>query len=335
MSLAALTPREREVSCLETPAISEHGSRRNNLDGSGDNRQEKRSAAFLKSRELRRDLAARLVAEKEDDLAAKLGRCGQPVTFICTNCSHLHRAETACHLKWCPVCARSRAAQRVHRYQRAAELMKWPMHITLTRANLGTIGRDDILALKRAFKKLRRQAIWKHNVKGGIVSIELTNTGRGWHPHMHILADVEWLAIKTPRPRRWHSRTRKAELCRQASQELMEAWSACIGQMLSSIKVRRCDGETAVREVLKYAVKGSDLVESLDPIGDAIRAISGGRLSTPFGTLYGLRAELKEPKRPGFPCPGCDLRGTMMPEAVEEKVRSACRRNAHLARPRA
>jgi hypothetical protein len=206
--------------------------------------------------------------------------------------------------------------------------MQWPLHITLTRANVGDVKKADVTALKKAFKRLRRQKIWKP-VRGGIVSIELTNKGKGWHPHMHILADCRWLGGETPEPQRWHSRSRKAELCRQSSEELQQAWSACIGQLLSSIKVRRCDGETAVREVLKYAVKGSDLVDSPDPVGDAIRAISGGRLSTPFGTMFGLKAELRPQKKP-FACPTCNEVGTMIPEDVEEKIRAGCRRNAHL-----
>lgn len=312
------------LSCLETPAISEHV---HTSHGQADFR----SIAFLKSRELRRDLLIRLDKEQEHELADKLRKCGTPIVFICTACSVPHRAEQACHLKWCPVCARARAAQRCSKYEAAAALMQWPMHVTLTRTNIAAIDAADVLALKKAFKRLRRQAIWKNNVKGGIVSIELTNTGKGWHPHMHILCDAKWLAIETPEPKRWHSRARKAELCKMASEELMLAWSACIDQMLSSIRVRRCDGATAVREVLKYAVKGSDLIDSREPIGGAIRAISGGRLSTPFGTLYNLRHELRPYKKP-FACPACAAIGSMIPEAVEENIRRGCRRNAHLRR---
>ena len=271
----------------------------------------------------------RLNTEEEWELAAKLGKCGKEIIFICRACSAPHRAEQACHQKWCPVCARARAAQRVARYEAAAALMQWPLHVTLTRTNIATISRIDVLELKKGFKKLRRQKIWKP-VVGGLVGVELTNKGRGWHPHMHILCDCKWLGGETPEPKRWHSRARKAELCRASSEELMLAWSACIGQMVSSIKVRRCDGATAVREVLKYAVKGSDLVESIDRIGDAIRAICGGRLSTPFGSMFNLRKELREKKKP-FPCPACAAVGTMVPEAVEENIRRGCRRNAHLA----
>jgi hypothetical protein len=209
--------------------------------------------------------------------------------------------------------------------------MQWPLHVTLTRSNIGSISQDDVRALKKAFSKLRRTKLWTKNVKGGLVGVELTNKGHGWHPHLHTLCDAKWLAMKTPEPQRWHSRTRKAELCQQASQELMETWSGLIGQLVSSIKVRRCDGETAVREVLKYAVKGSDLVECEEKIGDAIRAISGGRLTTPYGSMFGLKEELKQRKKP-FACPTCNEVGTMIPEEVEEKIRNSCRRNGHLSR---
>lgn len=321
---------KRSVSCLETPAISEHLT--HSAESPDQASQDRRSPAFIQAREFRRDLLIKLDAEGESELHTRLSKCGNPITFVCTACQALHRGEQACHLKWCPVCARSRAAQRVAKYEAAAALMKWPMHVTLTRRNLSTIDVADVVELKKSFKRLRRQKIWKANVVGGIVSIELTNTGRGWHPHLHVLADCEWLAVETPKPTRWHSRARKKQLCQMASEELMLAWSACIDQLLSSIKVRRCDGATAVREVLKYAVKGSDLVQSEEKIGPAIRAISGGRLCTPFGTLYNLRKELRPAKRPAWPCPTCNAVHTMIPESVEEKIRTACRRNAHLRR---
>jgi hypothetical protein len=177
------------------------------------------------------------------------------------------------------------------------------MHVTLTIANTATISAADVHRLKRAFKALRRQVIWSKNVRGGIVSIELTNTGKGWHPHLHALIDCEWLATNTPKPQRWQSRERKKQLCKLASIELERAWSSCVDQLLSSIKVRRCDGAVAVREVLKYAVTGSDLADSPDAIGPAIRAISAGRLCTPFGSLY--RLNLKDAPRAPFTCVEC------------------------------
>jgi hypothetical protein len=336
-----------EYSCLETPVISEHRLQRETLDGSPDpwdadeepylvlrNPEETGerstdaiySRQFLMARKYRARILQRLEEEEEDDLANKLRKCGDEVRIHCTGCGHVHTAERRCSLKWCPVCQRKRATQRALRYERAATEMQWPMHVTLTRANVDAIGAGDIAALRAAFKQLRRREIWRKNVVGGITSIELTNTGKGWHPHVHVLADCEWLAIDTPSPKKWHSRAHKKQLYKRAQQELHAEWCSCIGQMLSSIAVRRCDGVTAVREVLKYAVKGSDLADSPDAIGPAIRAISAGRLCTPFGSLYGKRLVSAAEKKPPLPCPKCTAVGAWMPEFVVDGIFRASRR---------
>lgn len=320
-------------SCLETPGLSEGRAtekswsvRGSVAEPSDPSELEFRSDGFLRSRELRRDLLLRLRAEEEDDLADKLATCGTEVFFTCTNCSHLHRGEQRCDRKWCPVCARALAARRVARYEKAALMMASPMHVTLTRANLGAIHRDDVLALKKCAKKFRDLQFYRDSVRGGVQSVELTNTGKGWHPHLHQLIDCEWLADGVRAPARCHSRARKKELCRLAAESVQKAWSKCIGQLMSSIAIRRCDGATAIREVLKYAVKGSDLIDSPDRIGDAIRAISGQRLSTPFGSLYALREGLRETKRPPWACPQCSTTGTMIPQATVERIMAASRR---------
>jgi hypothetical protein len=200
------------------------------------------------------------------------------------------------------------------------------MHITLTRENLDTISANDIAALRASMKQLRRRDIWRKNVVGGITSIELTNTGKGWHPHIHVLADCEWLAIDTPSPKKWHSRAQKKQLYKRANTELHDVWCECIGQVMASINVRRCDGATAVREVLKYAVKGSDLADSEDAIGPAIRAVSAGRLCTPFGSLYGKRLVTAAESKPPLPCPKCNAKGSWMPEFVVDGIFRSNRR---------
>ena len=48
------------------------------------------------------------------------------------------------------------------------------------------------------------------------------------------------------------------------------------------------------REIVKYAVKGDDLLESADPVAPLIRVLQKTRLLTTFGSVYGLSAELEE-----------------------------------------
>lgn len=254
---------------------------------------------------MRQRIHARLIDEDEDDLAAKLEKCGRQLLLHCAACGHQHLAEQRCSLKWCPVCARKIVTQRSLRFERAAELMRWPLLVTLTRSNIGDISPTNIRHLRRCFGKLRQQKLWKKNVKGGVAGIELTNKGKGWHPHLHALVDCEWLAWKTPKPRPQDSRDRKAKLYQRAGAELERAWSKLIGQLMSSIDVRRKSGSDALHEATKYAVKGSDLVDSPDPIGPAIRALSSCRLTTSFGSLYGKALISAAEAKPPCPCPHC------------------------------
>lgn len=281
---------------------------------------EHRSAAFFRSREQRRDLLMRLESEHEDELAAKLAKCGIEFFLACSACGCTHRCEQACNLKWCPACARRKSAQRCAKYERAAARMQWPLAVTLTIANTDTIDAGHVRAMRKNLGRLRRTKLWTTCVVGGLQSIELVNTGKGWHLHAHLLVDAEWIALKTARPHRKDSRAVKRDKCKAASQELHDVWCKIIGQLLASIKVRRCAVQTQLREQLKYCVKPADLIDSPDPIGPALRAISGGRLTTPFGSMWGCRRDLAEPPKAPFACPACHETGTMAPEAVVDAM---------------
>src|SRR5204862_1110655 len=114
-----------------------------------------------------------------------------------------HKAEKRCKKKWCPVCVRGIATKRSIKFSRAAALMRWPMHLTLTVRNVADDDDHDFVRrLRRNFGKLRHRKIWKNNVTGGVAGIEVTNKGKGWHPHLHALIDCRWLAIDTPAPQR-------------------------------------------------------------------------------------------------------------------------------------
>lgn len=264
---------------------------------------------------MRAKVLARLEEEGEDTLAAALQRCGEQFLLHCCNCGFQHVAEKRCSQKWCPVCVRKIATQRSLKYSRAAALCKWPMFLTLTRANIGELNAHDIRDLRRRFGKFRRQVFWSKNVTGGVACIEITNTGRGWHPHLHCLLDCRWLAIETPEPKPYYSRAIKAERFKRAAAELERNWSACLGQLVSSVKVKRTSGADIIKEVCKYAVKGSDLVDSPDPIGPAIWAMKSTRLVTSFGSFYGKQLVTAEEKKPPLACPSCDGKNVWVTDA--------------------
>ena len=248
-------------------------------------------------------LLSRLEAEGADDLTEALRKCGLELPLTCRSCGHVHKLQTRCNRKWCPVCARQIAAKRAAKLQAAALTFRWPLFLTLTVENVESndYSRDFVRDLRRSFGKLRQRKLWKKRVKAGAAAIEITNTGRGWHPHIHALLDCRWLAIDTPEPTARMSPEAQAVRFRQAAEELTEVWQKCVKtRTASQVKVKRADMHAA-REVMKYAVKGSDLIDAPDEIAPILRMMDGTRLVTTFGDCYGLT--LPEEERPPLTCP--------------------------------
>lgn len=295
-----------------------------------DEREARAAEARKDRKEQRNKLIARLRDEDEDDLADRLSKCGRRLRLHCTSCGHIHDAESRCDLKWCPACQHRLAARTSLRYAGITEQAEWPLFVTFTVENYEDASLDFVRAIRRAFGKLRRLRWWRRCVKGGIASIETTNKGRGWHPHVHALIDCKWLAVQTSQPR---PRARKEEWMKrgkEAAREVGEQWALCCGRR-GSVKVRRVFGmdqrnaKPITTEVLKYSVKGSDLIASPDPIGPLIRMLDGCRLVTSWGTMYG-HPSLKRPKSPGLACAACGVKGEWMPDEVLDRITKAPRK---------
>lgn len=302
-------------SCLETTELS---SQFQNLEDYEIERQRLEALRLKIAHRLRKEMRGlggeeNELAEKE---ALKLEGCDSEVWLRCEACHAATRGRTRCKRRWCPTCQPMLAAKRAAKYERAAALIKWPLHVTLTKKNTKDLRKESLRELLEAFRDFRRSTLWTRSVTGGMVSCELTNKGRGWHPHLHILCDSRWLAEDTPPPMPYHSRGRKAALLKAAAEELQKKWSPYVGQKSSSIKARRCSAQEAVREVLKYAVKGSELAECEGSVFEVIRAMKGNRLYTTFGSLYKLRSELKEPPKRPCKCGRCGAEGTIKPEEI-------------------
>jgi hypothetical protein len=125
---------------------------------------------------------------------------------------------------------------------------------------------------RAAFNRLRRLK-FASNWKGGFYSMEVTNEGRGWHLHLHAIVDAKWID----------------------SGALARAWAKCVGQEFAIVKVKDVRGDSYLREVTKYLVKGSELAgwEPSD-IATFIDAFNGVRCFGVFGSLYGKRTEFRE-----------------------------------------
>jgi len=264
---------------------------------------------------LRIDLENRLRSEGADDLADKIKFCGEEMGMTCTNCGDNKRILTSCKKKWCPACQRAIAAKRAARMRGAVKAMEYPLFVTLTMSN--SDDPDSVRHLRRSFGKLRNRRLWKETVKGGVAAIEVTNKGKGWHPHLHALVDCRWLAIKTPEPRKNMKKTDKIQYYQSARRELSDTWAHILGQSEAIVLAKRANGVEVVKEILKYSVKGSELLDSVDNIAPMLRVLEMTRLITTFGSLYGRTKELDEiENKESCPCGKCGESGHMLPDSV-------------------
>lgn len=205
--------------------------------------------------------------------AEKLSDCHTRKTFAeCTGCRKVSVFFNRCDRFYCPECQPSLSKRRKRAVEWWTREVRFPKHVVLTARNTEEITRGTVDRFKKALAKLRRRVVAR-NWAGGFYTLELTNEGRGWHLHAHLLVDAKWIP----------------------SGLLAETWAQCIGQEFAIVKVKDVRDDSYLAEVTKYTVKGSDLSKwSADDLASYIRAFNGVRTFGVFGSLYGKRTEFAE-----------------------------------------
>ena len=241
-------------------------------------------------------------------LAGKMAECHLIETFKrCTGCRKLSKFYNRCELFFCPVCAPRLSRERKQAIEWWTKQVRQPKHLVLTVRNTSDLTKEYVQFLKAQLSKLRRMKLFSA-VQGGFYSMEVTNEGRGWHVHFHLLIDAPWLCMP----------------------DVSEAWGRLNGQDFAICKIKDCRGAEYLKEVTKYAVKGSELAawEPQD-IATFIQSFDGVRFFGVFGTLYGKRTEWKAwiesitDIKPVCTC-GCDSWRLLSPEELlwEEETRA-------------
>lgn len=266
----------------------------------------------------RADLITRLQREGAWDLVKKLDKCGEVMRLVCANCGSKKAVEMSCMRRWCPACAYQVKRERLKRFDQTARAMKWPLFVTLTKRNTGDP--ECIREIRADWGRMRRRKLLESKIKGGIATIEITNTGNGWHPHLHILCDCKWLALHVPAPTFADSVDVKRQKYDHARLELSALWCSVIKQDQSIVSALRAKPGEALAYALKYAIKGSDLINSQDDIAPMIRVLEKSRMISAFGDLYALDAELQDDERPKCTCKDCGEASTYMPDWVVDKL---------------
>lgn len=221
--------------------------------------------------------------------SARLADCGNYLAFreyYTVGKVRLHAAQFCKQHLICPLCAIRRGSKTLQAYMDkyqhltesgAADGLRLYM-ITFTVKNGEDLAeREQHLqaSLRRLMTRRRltlsgsRGAKYTELVKaaGGVYTVEVTNRGNGWHPHVHMLA-----------------------LCssRPSEAALQEEWLEVTGDsFVVDVTEGYGDPVESFMEVFKYAVKFSDLSPAQN--WHAAQLLKGRRLINPFGCLWGVK----------------------------------------------
>lgn len=223
------------------------------------------------------EMAGKLSSVGLDQFGRKLRECH---TFWsvrrCSGCFEAVRFWNRCDLFWCPQCAPRLAKMRLDGLMQFVESLKQVKHLVLTFRNVSVLSKDYLRSAVKSLQKFRRRSVFKP-VRGGLWAMEITNEGRGWHVHFHLVIDSPWLAQK----------------------ELVEAWKSSTpdGSFIVHISDanRGSLKKNLPRYVTKYAGKGFRPHSwSADELGQFVTSIQGVRTFGVFGVLLGRRKEVSD-----------------------------------------
>lgn len=184
----------------------------------------------------------------------------------------------------CPMCAIRRGAKTLKAYLDRYQIIRDENpDLELSMVTLTVKNGDDLKEryqhLEKSVRKYfdRRRQWLKRNrgfnelckAEGAVYSYEITNKGKGWHPHIHMLV-----------------LTRKGESIDKY--RLSSEWEAITGDS-KIVDVRPVVGDPAdgFMEVLKYAMKFSEL--SLEHNFSAYEILKGKRMLGCFGLFWGVK----------------------------------------------
>jgi len=218
-------------------------------------------------------IVAKLLSISRREEANKLGNCHTQLSYAtCGGCQAVRKFYNRCELFFCPECQPRLSAERKESIEWWTHQATQPKHVVLTVRNSQQITKDYVKWFKACWSKLRRSK-FARNWEGGFYSLEVTNEGKGWHLHLHAIVEAKWIDA--------------GELARQ--------WARCVAQDFAIVKVKDCRQREYLKEVTKYAVKGSELAGwPAADIAAFIDAFKGVRTFGVFGVLYGKRTEWRE-----------------------------------------
>lgn len=198
----------------------------------------------------------------------------------------LHSANFCKNTLVCSLCAIRRASRNLAAYLDRLTVVQVerptlkPYLVTLTVRNRSDLG-EALAHLTDSLKLLHHRRVEKksrslmRDVAGGVFSIEVTNTGNEWHPHVHAI----WLAEEAPDMyalrAEWEQITGDSFMCDVRPIEQLTDAAPDINPHAKGFA-----------EVFKYALKPSELGPDL--MVEAYPILKGKRLLGSFGAFRGV-----------------------------------------------
>lgn len=240
------------------------------LETRGVTSQKNQSELFNRQLLYKASVAAKLKEVGCWDIAETLDGCHSAQSWAqCNGCAKVRTFWNRCDNFFCPACQPTLSRERAESIEFWTHYVKQPKHVVVTARNTDHLTFRQVKWFKACIAKLRRRKFAK-NWRGGCWSLEVTNEERGWHLHAHILVDADWVDAV----------------------QLSQQWAKLVGQDFAIVSVKDCRGKDYLREVTKYACKGSELAKWTGPqIAEFIHAFQRQRTFGVFGSLYGKRSD--------------------------------------------
>lgn len=255
---------------MVTPGLVQQVIRRRLKERQERERQQRK--LWLEQDDWHETIRSKLEGRFHDPQFVNFERCGQEdFECHCQNCGTVHKFKYQCCIKWCPRCQWKRVEKRKRILELWTARIKQPKHLVLTQKNFPVLTPRRIRDHTRNLARFRRSAAFK-KVRGGCVSVEMTNEGTGWHLHSHWLLDVRWLDM----------------------QQVSKTWGHIVGQSFAIAKVMDVRERSYLQEVTKYVCSGSEMAQwPPDQVHEFVRAVKGRRFFFTFGTLFHDQAEVR------------------------------------------
>lgn len=207
-----------------------------------------------------------LDSHKDRSRAERLRYCRSRAWFFRhVDTGEVRVGSSACHLRWCPVCARARRNYLSHEVGQWISKQKFPKLITFTLKHSDEPLLFQIDRLYKAFREVRRRKEFRKKITGGVWFFQIKRSSNDglWHPHLHCLATGFYLY----------------------NRKLSQMWAEItLDSTMVDVKSIH-DPQAAANDVARYAAAPGSLISlPLESACELVNALHGRRVCGTWGS---------------------------------------------------